>query len=442
MLYFKVTMLNKIVYLLKGLIKQPFKIGMISYYYPIEKNMNNGVALHSYYLSRELAKLGCDVHVFTRFSKKIKKIEYIGNGRIVVHGIVTSVGTKINDSVIEKRMNYFIFDNRVIEEISKENRIYPMRVIHSHGWLTAGVFISKYLNNIPWVHTFHALEKNRLKFMTSEEKKYFQIAKWMESTISSADAVISVSRKLREESLKEYEIKKERAFVIPNGVDREIFNTEGDIKKIKQVMFAGRFSLEKGIDMVPYIAQKILDSDESYKFVLVASSVNIPPSLIETRKQVETLEKTYGERFKWIKESISAREMSTLYKESMVYIQPSRYESFGMTVLEAMSCGCAVIVSNRGGLPEVVGNNGIALPLNINLFSEKATRLLKDYKLRERYVRRSIEKSQEFGWSRITNKTLDLYKMVSKKTPKEKKEQEEESKIAMDRIEKYASGNE
>jgi len=414
---------------------------MVSFYYPIEKNMNNGVALHSLYLSREMAKQGCEVHIFTRHIKKILRTEYFGSGKIVIHGIEANIGSKIKDPVVQKRINYFMFDNRIIEEISEENKNIPLRVIHSHGWLTAGVFISKSLNNIPWVHTFHALEKNRLKFMALEEKKYFQIAKWMESTINSADAIISVSNKLKEESIQEYNTKPERNFVIPNGVDRNIFHDKPKISNIKQILCVGRFSLEKGIDFIPYITQKILDGDEESKFVLVASDSGIPSSLIETKKQIEVLIKTYGNRFEWIKEPISAEKLSTLYNESIIYLQPSRYESFGMTILEAMSCGCAVIVSNKGGIPEVVGNDGIVLPLNINLFAMKTIQLLKNYKLRERYSRRAIERSKNFEWEKISKKTLEIYKAIAKKTQKEKIESGEYNKQAIENLEKISGIN-
>lgn len=431
-------MIDKFIYKIKELIKQPFKIGIVSYYYPIGKSGNNGVALHSYYLSRELAKKGYDIHIFTKTDKKFTREEYLGKGRIIIHGIETVVDSKISDPVANKRMNYFIYDHRVIDEISKENKKSSFDVIHTHGWLTAGAFIAKHLNRVPWVHTFHALEKNRIKFMTPEEKKYFQIARWMESTINHADAVISVSEHLRKESMEEYEIKDRRTFVIPNGVDHKIFFRDKNIEKKKQVLYVGRFSLEKGVDLIPGIAQNVLDSNPNVKFIVVASNSHTPESLKNISKQFEYLEETYKERFKWIREPISSTELAKLYNESIIYMQPSRYEAFGMTILEAMACGCCVITSNKGGIPEVVSDAGEVIPLNTALFSRKIKVLLENYRLREKYSKKAIEQAEKFGWEEISERVLGIYDSVGKNSSKSRDQKKEEMGDMITELEKIS----
>lgn len=410
-------MIDRIVYYFRSLFKQPFKVGIISYYYPINNNGNNGVALHTYYLSRELANIGCEVHVFTKTEKKILKTEYIGQGKLFIHGIGEIKNTNNIEPVTKKRISYFVFDNNVINAISAENSRGKFDILHTHGWLTSGAFISKYINNVPWVHTLHALEKNRLKFMTPEEKKYFQIARWKESTIRSADSVICVSEQLRQESIREYNLKKEKTFVIPNGIDKSIFYKKEEEKK-EQILYVGRFSLEKGIDFIPNIVQGILDHSEKTKFVVVASINNIAKSLEETKKQFEYLEKTYGGRFVWIKNTISPKDLSVLYNQSCILIQPSRYESFGMTIIEAMACGCAIVASNRGGIPEVVGQDGEVIPLNHGLFIRKINRLLNDPKLRNRYSKRALEKIKSFDWAKIAQRTLNIYQSSGKNKSK------------------------
>ena len=130
------------------------------------------------------------------------------------------------------------------------------------------------------------------------------------------------------------------------------------------------------------------------------------------KKQFENLVKQYPNRFIWYKESISREELAKLYNESLIYIQPSRYEAFGLCVLEAMACGKAVICSNKGGIPELVENSGEVIPLNSNLFSKKILKLLEDFRLRERYGRRAVEGAKLFDWKNIALKTLNLYKKI------------------------------
>ena len=59
-----VFMIDVISRILRGLFGKPFKIGIVSYNYPIERSEIAGSSMHSYNLSRNLAALGCEVHVF------------------------------------------------------------------------------------------------------------------------------------------------------------------------------------------------------------------------------------------------------------------------------------------------------------------------------------------------------------------------------------------
>jgi len=409
-------MFERVIYTLKKLLKKPFKVGLISYYYPEKFNLNNGVAIHTYYLSRELAKLGCEIHVFCKGDKNSIRAEYLESGKIITHRMGVKSKLSVQDNVLNKRIQYFMFDNQVINEITKENKSEAFDIIHTHGWLTSGAFVAKYFNDVKWVHTFHALEKNRLRFMSEEEKKYFEVVKWMESTIKNADALITVSENLKKEVLQSYPVQEDKIYYIPNGADLELFKPNVDYQKEKVVLYVGRFSLEKGIDIIFKIANKLLEEDGEIKFVIVASDKNLPKSLEKLSIKFDNLIRKYPDRFIWHKEAINHLELSKLYNSSLIYIQPSRYESFGLCVLEAMACGKAVIVSDKGGMPEVVENAGIVIPLSTNSFVINIFRLLKNYRLRERYVRRALERSKVFAWDNVASQIFGLYKHIKNKT--------------------------
>lgn len=404
---------------LKSIVHKPFKVGLLSYYYPSEKEKTlNGVGIHVYYLSRELANLGCEVHVFAKGEKEYVRTNYLGEGKLVTHWITTKTKSTITDPTIAKRMSYFLFDNKVINGITDENSKEPFNVIHSHGWLTSGAFISKFFCDLKWVHTFHSLEKNRLSFMSNEEKKYFNIARWIESTINHADLLISVSDNLKKETLEGYNIRKEKIFTVPNGVDLDLFKSETDQPKNKNVLYMGRFSLEKGIDYLPEIIERVFKKDKEIKFEILAPYIGVPASLEKIKTQLEYLIEEYPERIVWHKEKKGREEILEIINNSQICIQPSRYEAFGMTVLESMACGKVPIVSNNGGLPEVVGDTGIVVPLDPKEFSKAILKLLKDSNLRISLSHKAIERAQKFGWNTIAEKTLLLYKKISGKLRK------------------------
>jgi starch synthase len=378
------------------LFKKPLKVGIITTNYPDKKN-NRGDAIHAFYLAEGLARSGCEVHVFTRGEKIKTKKEYLGEGLLTVHRIKTNFEFPVKDQLIKKKMSYFLFDNQVMSEILKENNNGRFDIIHSHAWVTAGAFLSKLMNNIRWIHTFHALEKERLKFLTKEEKRYQNINKWMESTISYADALICVSEAVRKPLLKNYPIKENRTFVVPNGVDFDLFN-DGEKNKTNKVLCVTRLALEKGVDFLPQIIREVFEKNSEVVFELVAEAKNYSETLEKTISELKAIEKEYPKQFIWHKDVLNRNELSNLYRQAKVYIQPSRYESFGMAVLDAMAAECAVIASNRGGLPSVVGNAGITIPLNTRIFVKKILQLLSEYR-----------------WETVIKKTLDIYKLVSKK---------------------------
>lgn len=409
-------MLNPIVYSLKSLLKRPFKIGIITYRYPGESPTNTGVGIHCHYLSRELAKLGCEVHIFCFGKGRFDKKQYIGNGKLVIHRIDTKVPALTSDAYLSRWISGFIFDNKVMEAVIKENQKDKFDIIHSNGRLLGGIFVSKYLGNMKWVNTIHSLEKNRLKFMPGEEKKYANVFKWMEDTIQHADAIIAVSNNLKEEILEGYPVKEKKLYYIPNGVDVGIFKPDNSVAEERKVLYVGRFNFEKGIDLLPRIINTVLYNDKELKFEVIASDANLQEQLQKVKAQFEMLEKKYPERFIWQREILGRDELAKKYNESMMLVQPSLYESFGMTVLEAMACGKPVVVSDKGALAEVAGNAGIVCPLNSKSFSRAILQLAKDYKLRNRYGRRGIERVEEFLWEDIAKQTLDLYKVITKKT--------------------------
>jgi len=110
---------------------------------------------------------------------------------------------------------------------------------------------------------------------------------------------------------------------------------------------------------------------------------------------------------------VSDEELLRLYNTAELYIRPSWYEGFGLPPLEAMACGCPVIVSNVGALPEVVGDAGIlANPHNINEWTDSMYEILTDEGLREDIVSRGLERAKMFSWKKTAKETIAVYESV------------------------------
>ena len=110
---------------------------------------------------------------------------------------------------------------------------------------------------------------------------------------------------------------------------------------------------------------------------------------------------------------VSERERQQLYRDASMLVLPSFDEGFGLTALEAMTVGVPVIVSNRGALPEVVGEAGILCdPHDDEGLAEIMERLLDDPALAGRYAELGAARSRLFDWGASADRLVDAYRQA------------------------------
>ncbi|GCE11476.1 glycosyltransferase family 4 protein [Tengunoibacter tsumagoiensis] len=102
-----------------------------------------------------------------------------------------------------------------------------------------------------------------------------------------------------------------------------------------------------------------------------------------------------------------------IYSGASLFVFPSLYEGFGLTPLEAMSCGAPVVCSNRTSLPEVVGDAALMVdPENTRALSEAMARVLTDPLLAADLKERSLARARQFSWRKAAQETLAVYEEV------------------------------
>lgn len=107
---------------------------------------------------------------------------------------------------------------------------------------------------------------------------------------------------------------------------------------------------------------------------------------------------------------VSDADLPDLYRAADVFIYPSLYEGFGIPPVEAMACGCPVIVSPRGALAEVSGDAAyIVNPDQIDSIRLAMERVASDDSLRERLRQAGLKRAAEFDWRRTARETLRVY---------------------------------
>ena len=215
--------------------------------------------------------------------------------------------------------------------------------------------------------------------------------------------------------------------VIHHGIDQKKFNPKTNTTKIlkkypqlknKKVIFhPARIGLAKGCDIsikaINLVKQKYPDV-----ILVLAGSKNIIDWGATQQKDIAYLVSLI-KHFKLEKSTLidvySLEEMKELYAVSDVCVYPSSsFEPFGLTMLESMATARPIIITNTGGMPEVVkdGINGFVIPLReFELLAAKIITLLGDKKLRNRlgYTGRQMVESQ-YTKERVAKDILSVYK--------------------------------
>ena len=110
---------------------------------------------------------------------------------------------------------------------------------------------------------------------------------------------------------------------------------------------------------------------------------------------------------------VSDEELKALYENAACFVYPSFYEGFGLPPLEAMTCGCPVIVSAAASLPEVCGEAALYCnPHDAADIAEKIRRVMTDPELRIKMRAEGIERARVFSWEKCARELWGEIEMV------------------------------
>lgn len=111
--------------------------------------------------------------------------------------------------------------------------------------------------------------------------------------------------------------------------------------------------------------------------------------------------------------------LPALYSAAEAFFFPSLYEGFGLPVLEAMACGCPVVCSDGGALPEVVGDAALVVPArDERAWTEAIGRVLGSPDSRAKLAEKGVERARMFSWRDTAERTAEVYREVAKWSPR------------------------
>lgn len=113
---------------------------------------------------------------------------------------------------------------------------------------------------------------------------------------------------------------------------------------------------------------------------------------------------------------LDSGELELLYQSASVLVYCSLYEGFGISILDAFSCGLPVVTSKVSSMPEVGGSAPLYVnPYDIEDIKEKITIIMSDKKLREEMIQKGFKRVKQFSWEKTAQETAILYRGLAGK---------------------------
>ena len=242
------------------------------------------------------------------------------------------------------------------------------------------------------------------------------LSEWAEQAlVRRANLITSPSRCLAADVARRWGLESARIRVIPNPIDEQMFCPVGPPGSSADVLYVGRLERRKGVETLIDAVPRVLGRVAGARFRLVGRD---HPSGPRGESMVCCLSRRLGKSritggVVDFTKPVPRTELPGLYRSAAVCVVPSLYENFPYTCLEAMACGCAVVASRTGGIPEILadGVDGLLVPPGDALaLSEAIARLLKDPKFRLALGRRARQTvCERFGRQVIGGRTADAY---------------------------------
>ncbi len=287
-------------------------------------------------------------------------------------------------------------------------------IIHAHDWLVA--YAAKTLKvsfNTPMICTIHATEAGRNSGIHSDMQKYINDTEWM-LTYEASEVIVN-SNYMKSEIQRLFGLPFEKINVVPNGVNLNNFNNvyrDYDFRRRfamdneKIILFMGRLVYEKGIQNLIAAMPKVLEHYHDSKLVIAGKGGMID----ELRRETEALGISHKVYFAGY---LNSKDVQKMYKCADVSVFPSTYEPFGIVAIEAMLSGIPVVVSDIGGLNEIVEHGVTGMKSyagNPNSLADSILSLLFDHKLCDEVVKNAKAKvKSEYNWNKIASDTHFTY---------------------------------
>jgi len=233
--------------------------------------------------------------------------------------------------------------------------------------------------------------------------------------IEKADLIITGSRYIEREAFDLFNGKGLRIVTIYYGYDDALFHPNKKAEEEKAspsgnyILFVG--SIEPRKNLLGLLKAYLLLPEyvkKDFQLLLIGYKGWGNQEIVERMDQLKGRVHYLG--------YLNNEELAALYRGASCLVFPSFYEGFGLPPLEAMACGCPVIVSNIASLPEVCGDAAYYVnPYDVESIAEGMYKVLTDEDLRRSLIEKGLERAKLFSWEKCAKEHLEVFEEVLSK---------------------------
>jgi len=235
---------------------------------------------------------------------------------------------------------------------------------------------------------------------------------WVSSwAIRKTDLVVTISEYARKQILKWSSLSENKVIAIHHGRPANVLQaTEGrELARIRsEYGITKDFALADALKNPAVLirAWKILPEEirREKEIIFFSRRENVKPEIHEAVQAGYAKFILRPER----------EDLNALYSMATIFVFPSWIEGFGIPLLEAMLCGTPIIASDRGAIPEVLGNAGLVIDAEDHMMLAKYLEtLFTDHEERERLISIGYARVQDFSWKESASKLMEIYRELA-----------------------------
>ncbi len=242
------------------------------------------------------------------------------------------------------------------------------------------------------------------------KKDFWQLKYWTWWSVKRARKIIAISQFTKKDIMKIYHLKPEKIVVAYPGWQKTepLQRQRSGLAKVKKkygikedyILYLGTLKPSKNISGLLEAFRRLARKD--IQLVIAGKKGWLYQDIFQKVKALGLKKQVIFTGF------VADEEARWLMKGAKVFALPSFWEGFGIPVLEAMAAKVPVLASDRGSLPEVVGNAGLLVnPNDIEAISWGLEKLLTDAKLRRQLIQAGYQRQKLFTWQRCSKIILD-----------------------------------